>query len=176
METKLETTGGDTAANSVPVTVARGLDDDGLASVMEMEDRAQKEKNAKEIKKKKMKRNSTLFNMDHLDGADGQDPFGLLSSNENGINFSNFNHHMDGDDDDENENLLVTTAMSVGLNPREHEVLRNIVRKDLQEGVEETKTISFQEPIRIHSVVTKVSPTRRDHIPLARVHSIKHHD
>ena len=53
METKLETTGGDTAANSVPVTVARGLDDDGLASLMEMEDRAQKEKNAKEIKKKK---------------------------------------------------------------------------------------------------------------------------
>ena len=48
METKLETTGGDTAANSVPVTVARGLDDDGLASLMEMEDRAQKEKNAKE--------------------------------------------------------------------------------------------------------------------------------
>ena len=119
--------------------------------------------------------------MDHLDGADGQDPFGLLSSNENGINFSNFNHHMDGDDDDdenENENLLVTTSMSVGLSPREHEVLRNIVRKDLQEGVEEeeTKTKSFQQPIRIHSVVTKVSPTRRDHIPLARVHSIKHHD
>ena len=180
METKLETTG-DTAANSVPVPVTHGLDDDGLASLMEMEDRAQKEKNAKEIQKKKMKRNSTLFNMDHLDGADGQDPFGLLSSNENGINFSNFNHHMDGDDDDdenENENLLVTTSMSVGLSPREHEVLRNIVRKDLQEGVEEeeTKTKSFQQPIRIHSVVTKVSPTRRDHIPLARVHSIKHHD
>jgi hypothetical protein len=63
-------------------------------------------------------------------------------------------------------------ASNIGLSPRESDALMEIVKR---EEAEVKETQQQQQPIIMEAQVLKISPTRRQHIPLARVHSIRIH-